>query len=153
MRTTRPRTIAWTIATKTADTPAVRCIDPEPAATVNADQYRRELTTRMAKLRADFQALVEAEPDVADVTTAASAPGNESQQRAEVEHAADTAAAAIVYVNRIAEDFFDAFDAPMLTGRRLTTADISGDAVVVNRAFVQRVLGGGDALGRRFSRS
>ena len=124
-------------------------LDPEPPANVNAAEYRRDLESRMDKLRVDFQALVEAEAEVSDVTTATMIPGSEARERIEVEHAADAAEAA-TYVNRIAEDFFDAFDAPLLTGRRLTAADISGDAVVVNRAFVRRVLGNGQALGRRF---
>ncbi len=124
-------------------------LDSEPPASVNAAEYRRDLATRFEKLRTDFQALVEAEPEVSDVTTATMVPGNESLQRIEIDQQADAAAAPTVYVNRVAEDFFDVFDAPILTGRRLTSADVAGHAVVVNRAFVRRVLGNGEALGRR----
>ena len=48
-------------------------------------------------------------------------------------------------------DFFDAFEAPPLAGRLLTPADYSGAprVLVVNQAFVQRVLGGRNAVGRR----
>ena len=125
-------------------------LESEPPATVNAAEYRRDLAMRFEKLRSDFVALVEAEPEVSDVTTATMIPGDESPQRIEVDQGGDASAAPTVYVNRVAEDFFDVFDAPMLTGRRLTSADATGHAVVVNRAFVQRVLRGGEALGRRF---
>ena len=124
-------------------------LDAEPPAAVDAAQYHRDFAIRFEKLRADLVARVEAEAAVADVTTASMAPGDELSQRIEVDRAADASAAPTVAVNRVAEDFFDVFDAPMLTGRRLTTADAGGDAVVVNRAFVQRVLGNGTALGRR----
>jgi putative ABC transport system permease protein len=124
-------------------------LDAEPPATANAAEYRRDLVTRFEKLATDFVALVEAEPEVSDVTTATMIPGNEFPQRIEVDQSGDASAAPTVYVNRVAEDFFDAFDAPLLTGRKLTTGDATGNAVVVNRAFAQRVIGDGEALGRR----
>ncbi|HJU42340.1 MAG TPA: ABC transporter permease, partial [Vicinamibacterales bacterium] len=124
-------------------------IDPEPPPSMNAAEYRRDAAIRFQKLHSDFAARVEAEPEVSDVTMAAMIPGDESRQRIEVDQQGLASDAATVYMNRIADDFFDAFDAPMLTGRRLTPGDIGGNAVVVNRAFVQRVLGNGPALGRR----
>jgi predicted permease len=47
--------------------------------------------------------------------------------------------------------FFDAFEAPALAGRLLTPADDSGAprVAVVNQAFVRRILGGRNAVGRR----
>jgi predicted permease len=47
--------------------------------------------------------------------------------------------------------FFSTFDAPPLAGRLFTPADYQGPArvIVVNRAFVSRVLGGRSAIGRR----
>ena len=124
-------------------------LDSEPPLGANAEAFRRDLAARFAKLRDDFVPLVEAEPEVSDVTTATMVPGDESTRQIEVDQAGDTASAPRVYVNRVAEDFFAAFDAPILTGRMLTAADATGTAVVVNRAFVQRVLGNGAALGRR----
>ena len=46
---------------------------------------------------------------------------------------------------------FDVFDVPVLTGRRFRAEDLDNAAiaVIVNRTFVQQVLGDGDALGRR----
>jgi hypothetical protein len=49
-------------------------------------------------------------------------------------------------------DFLRTFDIAILTGRPLRAGDQdrgSADVVLVNRAFVSRVLGDGDALGRR----
>jgi hypothetical protein len=125
-------------------------IDPEPPPSMNPVEYRRDAATRFQKLHTDFAARVEAEPEVSDVTMAAMIPGDESTRQIEIDQRERAGDAPAVSVNRVAEDFFDTFDAPVLLGRRLTSADISGHAVVVNRAFVQRVLGGGPALGRRF---
>lgn len=48
--------------------------------------------------------------------------------------------------------FFDIFGATVLAGRAFEERDLRGEAngVIANRSFVQRVLGGGEALGRRF---
>ena len=50
---------------------------------------------------------------MSDVTTATMVPGNESGQRIEIDGAVRRVGGADVYVNRVAEDFFDAFDAPI----------------------------------------
>jgi MacB-like periplasmic core domain len=56
-----------------------------------------------------------------------------------------------VRFNRVDVGFFDAFDVPILTGRRFEPGDVNPAAsnVIVNRTFVERVLGGRNALGRR----
>jgi predicted permease len=124
-------------------------LDAELPAGANAEASGRELITRFNKLRTDLIARVEAEPEVSDVTTAMLMPGDESPQQIEIDQPS-TAAAPTVFVNRVAEDFFEAFDTRLLTGRRLTAADITSNAVLVNRAFARRVLGTDEALGRRF---
>jgi putative ABC transport system permease protein len=124
-------------------------IDPEPPPSVNAADYRREVQQRFQQLHSDFAARVEAEPEVSDVTMAWAIPGNEPRRRIELERHERTSDAPIVYTNRVADDFFDAFDAPMLAGRRLTRPNITANAVIVNRAFERQVLGGAPALGRR----
>jgi predicted permease len=124
-------------------------LDAEPPPGVSAEAYGPEVVARFDKLRADLIARVEAEPEVSDVTTAMLMPGDESPQRIEIDQSA-IATTPPVFVNRVADDFFEAFDTPLLTGRRLTAADATGNAVLVNRAFVRRVLGDGEALGRRF---
>ena len=123
-------------------------LDAEPPPGATAEEHGRELVKRFNRLRTDLIAQIEAEPDVSDVTTAMMIPGDESPQQIEIEQAA-MANAPTVFVNRIADDFFEAFDTPLLTGRRLTAADVKSNAVLVNRAFVQRVLGNGEALGHR----
>lgn len=124
-------------------------LDAEPHAATNAQQARRDLVLRFTKLRTDLMARVEAEPDVSDVTTALMIPGSESPQRMEIDQMTMNGGPSTVFVNRVAEDFFDTFDAPLLTGRPLAAADVNARVVVVNRSFVQRVLGDGHALGRR----
>lgn len=51
----------------------------------------------------------------------------------------------------VSSDFFDLFDAPPIAGRLLGAADYAGTVrtVVVNQSFVDRVLGGRNAIGRR----
>ena len=51
----------------------------------------------------------------------------------------------------VAQDYFDAFGAPPLAGRLFQAGDYSGPArvVIVNRSFVDKVLGGRNAVGRR----
>jgi hypothetical protein len=56
-----------------------------------------------------------------------------------------------VRFNRVATDFFDAFGARVIAGRALRDSDGTGatQAIVVNRAFVNQLLGGANAVGRR----
>jgi hypothetical protein len=51
----------------------------------------------------------------------------------------------------VAPGFFDGLGRPLLLGRDFGAADLEGDrrAVIVNAAFAQNVLGGGNPLGRR----
>ena len=53
--------------------------------------------------------------------------------------------------NRVAADFFDAFGARVIAGRALRDSDSTGatQAIVVNRAFVNQLPGGANAVGRR----
>jgi hypothetical protein len=56
-----------------------------------------------------------------------------------------------VCFNLVATDFFDAFGARVIAGRALRDSDSTGStqAIVVNRAFVNQLLGGANAVGRR----
>jgi putative ABC transport system permease protein len=51
----------------------------------------------------------------------------------------------------VAADYFDTFEAPALAGRLFAESDYTGPprTVIVNRSFVQKVLGGRSAVGRR----
>jgi predicted permease len=61
----------------------------------------------------------------------------------------------LVRFNRVAPNFFSAFDVPVSLGRGLTAADASADAagatpgVLVSRGLVDQVFGGANPLGRR----
>ncbi|HEY0872423.1 MAG TPA: ABC transporter permease, partial [Vicinamibacterales bacterium] len=60
----------------------------------------------------------------------------------------------LVRFNRVAPNFFSAFDVPVSIGRGLTAADASADAsvtpgVLVSRGLVEQVFGGANPLGRR----
>jgi hypothetical protein len=94
---------------------------------------------------------LEAEPAVDDVTVAASIPGAEPWARIVVDEAVNSRPGAVaVRVNHVAADFFDAFGARMMAGRALRESDSAGStqAIVVNRAFVNQLLGGANAVGR-----
>ena len=65
----------------------------------------------------------------------------------------------LVRFNRVATNFFSAFDVPVTIGRGLTAADASADAagltagVLVTRGLVNQVFSGANPLGRRSATS
>ncbi|HEX2092851.1 MAG TPA: ABC transporter permease [Longimicrobiaceae bacterium] len=138
-------------------------MDLKTPPTTEAEAYRRDFDARYGELQAELVRRLEAEPSVAEVTFALHSPGQEPKVRVEVEGAptpgsAPGAAAGSgssvgheARSGRVDIDFFDVFDTAILTGRRFNPGDLSAasTAVVVNRSFVQQVLGGGSALGRR----
>lgn len=115
---------------------------------VTMDAHRAAVRERLLRLQTEMATRIEAEPAVTDVTSAMTVPGGESRIRIVTDEAPQgTPAEHDVNVNRVALDFFDAFDARVLAGRGFTDTRI--EAVVVNRTFAQRVFGGDNALGRR----
>lgn len=124
---------------------------------------------RYASLQAELVRRLEADPGVADVVFTAAPPGGEEGRSVEVEDAASAMSHALpaadaiddsddaaantrgAGVGHVEPDFFNALGIPLLAGRALNSGDIGDDAtaVVVNASFVERVLGGGNALGRR----
>jgi putative ABC transport system permease protein len=133
-------------------------IEPEPPPGVAPATYRRTMASRFQNVQADLVARLESEPWVSDVTIAARPPGGEAMARIEVEglSGGTTGSTRELRVNEVDDDFFEAFGAKLLTGRSFTPADRAprGDAatsrgIVVNRAFVDQVLSGGSAVGRR----
>lgn len=91
---------------------------------------------------------LEAEPTVSGVAFATSFPGSERVVRIDVEGAGTQRWA---WVNQVDPHLFAVFDVPVLAGRGFVEADVApgSNAIVVDRAFVERVLGGGPVLGRR----
>ncbi|MEW5928242.1 MAG: ABC transporter permease [Gemmatimonadota bacterium] len=124
---------------------------PEP------ELERRALEARYAASLAEVERRLAAEPEVLAATFSEAPLGNEPEVRFDVEGAAtdplstESAPGHPARYNRVDPAFFEAFELPALAGRRFGAGDLSPAAspVVVNRAFVRDVLGGGDALGRR----
>jgi ABC-type lipoprotein release transport system permease subunit len=126
--------------------------DPDPPAGMAASVYARESVLRFEKSITDLVTALESEPAVDDVTVAASTPGAEPRARIAIDGAVNTPSGTIdVCFNRITTDFFDAFGARVIAGRALRDSDSTGStqAIVVNRAFVNQLLGGANAVGRR----
>jgi predicted permease len=92
---------------------------------------------------------LESEPEVAGVTFASRYPGgNWTHERFEADGAA---AKAPVLRNAVDVRLFEVFGVRLLAGRGFVDTDgrDGGTAVIVNRAFVDHVLRGGNPLGRR----
>ncbi len=126
--------------------------DPDPPAGMPASVYERESVVRFEKTTTDLVTRLEAEPAVDDVTVASTVPGAEPRARIAIDGAITVHAGALeVGFNRVAADFFDAFGARIIAGRALRDNESTGStrAIVVNRAFVDRLLGGVNAVGRR----
>lgn len=118
-------------------------------ADVSQQEFSKQVGVRFAKLQSDLVEKLKGEPLVADVTIADEAPGHEPGARLIIDDLPVPASGSPqARVNRVALDYFDVLGAQIVAGRNLQ----SGDAgVVVNRAFVRQVLGGANALGRRFT--
>ena len=127
--------------------------DPDPPAGMPASVYERESVVRFEKTKTDPVARLEAEPAVDDVTVATTIPGAESRARIAIDGEVNVPSGALeVRFNRgVAPDFFDVFGARVIAGRALRDSDSTGStqAIVVNRAFVNQLLGGANAVGRR----
>ena len=123
------------------------------------DAFRVRYGTRQAEL----ERLIENESAAAGVTFSLTNPGEELAMVLEAEGVAPpvdpvdynivagSKQGYLVRFNRIAVDFFPAFDVPVLLGRGFGPADTArvADRVLVNRAFVNWIFGGGSPLGRR----
>ena len=88
---------------------------------------------------------IKAEPGVVGVTRGA-IPGKEARGMIEVD--GKDGRARMVRFSRVDSNFFDVFTVRMLMGQSLAQTAADG-AVVVNRAFVDEILGGANPLGRR----
>ena len=136
-------------------------MDREIPPSAEAETYTREFRARFAARQAELARRLEAEPGVSDVIMMLGVPGEEPTVWIEVDGVPTPAepdpkvrsgrAGHRVGIGRVAVDFFDAFHVPILAGRRFQPGDLdaAASAVVVNQSFVERVLGGGNALGRR----
>jgi predicted permease len=123
--------------------------------TVGEDRkIRRERYTNRV---ADLARKLEAEPGDIDVVLLSSAPGDESNMYVELDRSSMAASvdpplsAGYLRVGRVDNEFFAAFGVRVLSGRTFTPADFApgASAIIVNRSFVDRFLGGGSGLGVR----
>jgi putative ABC transport system permease protein len=112
--------------------------------------------TRFGALQDSLVRELATDADVLGVTVATAVPGQEPWQYVEVE---DRPALEVgiftgdnlVRVNYVDDAYFDVFDRPLLAGRGFEAGDFEPGrtAVVVNREFVDRLLGGENPLGHR----
>jgi predicted permease len=135
------------------------------SSSASSEEDQERLVQRYAALIQELEQLVAADLAVAAVTLAERLPlmdqalaaveldGGGTPDRAsgiaETEHARP--GFVVVNTTAVAPDFFEAFNAPVLAGRGFDSRDLAAgaDAVVVNESFVDRILGGGNPLGRR----
>jgi len=131
-------------------------LDRETAPGAAADTSR---AAHLARLRTTYAALerrLAAEPGVAGVTFADLLPRmDHPQRRVEVDGGgaapADSARGLRVSSASVDADYFEVLGAPVLAGRPFHPGDLESarGVVIVNRSFVDRVLGGRNPLGRR----
>ena len=129
-------------------------LDREPPAGQDAAAHRRALPARFAALQMELSGRLDAEPGVVDHAFTLDLPTMGRAWRVEIENAATVStpgATREVQRSTIDLHFFRTFDVELLAGRQFAAGDRSenaADVIIVNRAFAERVLGGG-ALGRR----
>jgi predicted permease len=118
---------------------------------------RDTLAARFIAASQELERRLEAEPDVTGVTLADRLPlMDHSARRIDLD---EGGAAPLnehfgyrrVSSARVALDFFDVLDAPILSGRAFHSGDVlpGVQTVIVNQSFVRLVLGGDNPIGRR----
>jgi predicted permease len=141
---------AWLTMERPTDVP------PSPEA---ARRFRAEYGRRLTEL----ERRLEADPAVSQVTYSLAPPGGELAAVVEVEGAVvpprhidyniveGARQGHLIRFNRVSPDFFAAFGVPLLTGRSFQPGDAGseGAGVLVDRGFVDQLLGGQNPLGRR----
>jgi len=130
------------------------------AATGDGD---REFTERFATIHRELDRRMREVATVSEVTFSMAGIGEERAVVVEIEGqpvpvdpvdygmAAGTKRGHLVWFNRVATNFFDAFDVPIIMGRALQPSDTgtAASAVLINRTMVDTVFGGVNPLGAR----
>lgn len=126
----------------------------------------KAVAARYGRALAEIERRLKDDSRVREVTFSLTSPGRELAVVLEAEgvpvpvdavddHIAEgTRRGTLVRFNRVAPNFFSAFDVPVSIGRSLTAADASADAagtpgVLVSRRLVDQIFGGANPLGRR----
>jgi hypothetical protein len=106
------------------------------------------MAARFRGSAAELARRLRADPAVSGVAFASRFPGSEEAGRIEVEGAGTRS---WVWTSQVDPGLFAVFDVPVVAGRGFVESDAApgSSAVVVDRVFAERVLGGGDVLGRR----
>jgi predicted permease len=130
-------------------------VDVEPPPDVDVDAWREALPARYSALRTELARRLDAEPAVADFSLSSDLPVGGGWQSITFDGAAPDVLSGTghnVRSSRVGPEFMRMFEVSVEAGRGLVEGDWdegTSDVVVVNRAFVRQVLGGGEALGRR----
>jgi predicted permease len=121
---------------------------------LSIDDYQR-----LRALQAEVLRRLESEPGISHVVAMSPAPWRDPDLRVEVEGGTLEVAGSPMMTgssgaaagwSRVETEFFDAFEIPVVAGRAFSSADRPDDnVVIVSRTFVDRLLGGGSAVGRR----
>lgn len=123
----------------------------------------REFTEEFATLHREIERRVRDVATVSEVTFSMAGVGEERAVVLEIEGqpppiepanygiVAGTKRGHLVWFNRVATNFFDAFDVPIIMGRGLQPSDagLAASAVLVNRTMVDTLFGGASPLGAR----
>jgi predicted permease len=123
----------------------------------------REFRQRFGHRTTEFERRLEADPAVAGVTFSLAEPGGELAAVIEIDGMAipgdpvdyniveGSRNGHFVRFNRVAIDYFDLFEVPLVMGRNFEPADaaVSANHVLVDRRFAERMFGGVSPLGRR----
>lgn len=136
-------------------------MDPANPMEMETDSGQAAFLQRYTSRVEELKRRIAADPAVAGVTVAAELPLMEQRLRlVEVDGARDQPRYRLggewvshhpISMAAVDLDFFDAFGAPILAGRGFDSRDLEQPArtVIVNEAFVRRVLGGRNAVGQR----
>jgi putative ABC transport system permease protein len=107
---------------------------------------------RYTEYKRDIVKRVQAMPGVESAANAMLVPfgGNSSNQNVLLEGSDENAG--VVWLNFLGSGYFQTIGTPLLAGRDFNDQDTatSVKVAIVNQAFVQKILKGGDALGKRF---
>ncbi len=120
----------------------------------------RAFTARYARAHEELDRRLRAESAVTDVTFSLVGAGQELAMALEVEgerppgdvdynFVEGSTIGHLVRFNRVAANFFEAFDVPVIMGRGFAAGDAAAANVIVNRTFANSVFAGANPLGRR----
>jgi predicted permease len=135
----------------------------EMSPTTDTAAYRRARALRFRSDAAELLRRLESDPAVVGVAFESRAAGAGAGVRIEIDEGgrpvealpplvqAERGRGHSVWTNGVAPNYFSVFSVPMLAGRGFTDADAldGSDAVIVDRAFVDQLLGEGSPIGRR----